>query len=189
MLAKLDTAGQTIRGFRQEEPFLKYYEILCPLSAARSVPPLVSLDDNLFRIMTMSTAILETSRPAAVDVPSASSIPERRTLAATIVDLHCGVLVRIEGDLGIASLEKLQFAFARVIARRTLLAVLDLSQVTFLSSLGMGLLVRLSRDLGRWNGRVKIANCPPATREALEVARLMDFFQFHATVDEALSSL
>jgi anti-anti-sigma factor len=69
------------------------------------------------------------------------------------------------------------------------LAVLDLSQVTFLSSLGMGLLVRLSRDLGRWNGRVKIANCPPAIREALEVARLMDFFQFHATVDEALSSV
>ena len=120
--------------------------------------------------------------------PLDGSLPERRGLAATIIDLDCGVLVRIEGYAGIAGLEKLQFAFTLVIARRTPLAVLDLSQLTFISSLGMGQLVRLSRDLGRWKGRVRIVNCPPAIREALEVARLLDFFQFHATIDEALSS-
>ena len=137
----------------------------------------------------MSAAMPQTRQPTAVDLPQDGSPSQRRNLAATIIDLACGVIVRIEGDVGIAGLEKLQFAFARVIARRTPLAVLDLSQVTSLSSLGMGQLVRLSRDLSRWKGRVTIANCPPAIREALEVARLMDFFQFHATVDEALSRL
>ena len=137
----------------------------------------------------MSTAMPPTTQPTAVDFPQDRALPARRSLAATLIDLDCGVLVRIAGDVGIAGLEQLEFAFARVIARRTRLAVLDLSQVTFLSSLGMGQLVRVRRDLGRWNGRVKIANCPPAIREALEAARLMDFFQFHATVDEALSSL
>jgi len=59
--------------------------------------------------------------------------------------------------------------------------------MTFLSSLGMGQLVALRRDLGRWGGRVKIACCPPAIQEALNVARLTDFFEFHASVEEALS--
>jgi anti-anti-sigma factor len=147
------------------------------------------VNDNIFRIMTMSSPTLETSRPAEVDFPQPSPIFKGRALTATIIDLDCGVLVRIEGDAGVAGLEKLQFAFTRVIARRTLLAVLDLSRLTDFSSLAMGLLVRLSRDLGRWNGRVKIANCPPVIRVALEVARLTDFFQFHASVDEAVSNL
>jgi anti-sigma B factor antagonist len=107
---------------------------------------------------------------------------------ATLIDLDCGALVRIAGEACIVGLEKLQFAFARLIARRTRLAILDLCQLTFLSSLGMGQLVRLHRDLGRWNGRVKIASCPAAIREALNVAGLLDFFEFHSTVEEALSA-
>jgi anti-anti-sigma factor len=108
-------------------------------------------------------------------------------MLVAILDLDCGVLVRIQGEAQITGLEKLQFTFARVIARRSRLAVLDLAELAFLSSLAMGQLVRLSRDLGRWNGRVVIANCPPVIREALEVARVTDFFEFRATVEEALS--
>jgi hypothetical protein len=38
------------------------------------------------------------------------------------LDLDCGALVRSEGDARIVGLEKLQFAFAQLIARRTRLA-------------------------------------------------------------------
>ena len=80
----------------------------------------------------------------------------------------------------------MQLALTRVLARRPLLAVLDLSQLTSVSSLALGLLVRFRRDLGRWNGRVTIANCPVVIREVLQVTRLADFFEFHATVEDAL---
>jgi anti-anti-sigma factor len=135
------------------------------------------------------TAIPSTSPLAPVHAQPASPPRERATLVATISDLDGGVLVRIEGEAGTVGLDRLEFVFARVIARRTQLAVLDLTHLTFLSSLAMGQLVRLRRDLGRWNGRVKIASCPPLIREALEVARLTGFFELHATVEEALSAV
>jgi hypothetical protein len=54
--------------------------------------------------MTMNCTILETSGMAVIDVPSASPIPEGRALGVTIVDLDGGVLVRIEGEAGVAGL-------------------------------------------------------------------------------------
>ena len=107
-------------------------------------------------------------------------------LVATCIDFDGGVVVCLEGEAGYLGLEKLQFALARVVARRVQLAVLDFSQLTFLSSLAMGQLISLSRDLRRWDGRVKIARCRPEIREALEVARLAEFFGFVASGEEAM---
>jgi anti-anti-sigma factor len=134
------------------------------------------------------TTILEANPPVAVDARAAHPPQERTTLAVTLIDFDGGVLVRLEGEAGIVGLEKLAFAFTRVLARRAPVAVLDLTHLTFVSSLAMGQLVRLRRDLNRWNGRVTIASCPPAIREALHTAGLVDFFGFHASVDEALSA-
>ena len=131
------------------------------------------------------TTPLEASPPAAVDSRPVRPPQETTTLAVTISDFDGGVLVRLEGEAGIIGLDKLAFAFTRVLARRVRLAVLDFSHLTFLSSLAMGQLVRLSRDLGRWNGRVQIASCRPEIREALELARLTEFFGFLVSVEEA----
>ena len=131
------------------------------------------------------TTIPEASPLAAVDARAARPRQESTTLAVTISDFDGGVLVRLEGEAGIIGLDKLAFAFTRVLARRVRLAVLDFSHLTFLSSLAMGQLVRLSRDLGRWNGRVQIASCRPEIREALELARLTEFFGFLVSVEEA----
>jgi anti-anti-sigma factor len=97
-----------------------------------------------------------------------------------------GVIVRVEGEAGVVGIEQLGRACARVTARRASLAVLDLAELTFLSSLGMGQLVRLSRDMSRWGGRVTLAGCRPVIREALETARLGGFFECTASVEEAI---
>jgi anti-anti-sigma factor len=115
-----------------------------------------------------------------------TSCPAQLTPTITVLDR--GVIVRLAGKAGILEVETLTQAFAQVVARRPLLAVLDLSQLTSLSSLAIGELVRLRRDLGRWNGRVTIASCPAAIRRTLEVACLADLFPFHTTVVEALSA-
>ena len=132
------------------------------------------------------TTILEASPPAAAKARAARPRQDSTTLAVTISDFDGGVLVRLEGEAGIIGLDKLAFAFTRVLARRVRLAVLDFSHLTFLSSLAMGQLISLSRDLRRWDGRVKIARCRPEIREALEVARLAEFFGFVASVEEAM---
>jgi len=135
------------------------------------------------------TTTLGTSPLAPVDAQPAPLPRERATLVVTISDLDSGVLVRLEGEAGTLGLQRLQLVFARIIARRTRLAVLDLSHLTFLSSLAIGELMRLRRDLGRWNGLVRIASCPPLIRAVFELARLTDFFAFHASVEEALAAV
>jgi anti-anti-sigma factor len=135
------------------------------------------------------TTILEASPPAAAKARAARPRQDSTTLAVTISNFDGGALVRLEGEAGIVGLDKLEVALARVLARRSRLALLDLSGLTSLSSLAIGQLVRLHRDLGRWNGRVQIASCPAVIREVLEVAQVADCFGFHASVEEALSAV
>ena len=73
----------------------------------------------------------------------------------------------------------------RVVARRPPLVVVDLSGVTFLSSLAMGALVGFSRDLGRCGGRVKLVGIPPLIYESLKTSRLHTLFEICAAVEEA----
>jgi anti-anti-sigma factor len=129
---------------------------------------------------------LEASTPASVDASPEAPAQEEAALVTTIFDLDFGVIVRVEGEAGVVGTEKLGLALARVIARRAPLAILDLAELIFLSSLAMGQLVRLSRDLARWGGRVKIACCRAVVREALETARLGCFFEFTGSVEEAI---
>ena len=154
-----------------------------PTTPANSAPKKGDVLD--LRNDSTMTTIPEASPLAAAHARAARPPQERATLAVTISDFDGGVLVRLEGEAGIIGLDKLAFAFTRVLARRVRLAVLDFSHLTFLSSLAMGQLVRLSRDLGRWNGRVQIASCRPEIREALELARLTEFFGFLVSVEEA----
>jgi anti-anti-sigma factor len=104
-------------------------------------------------------------------------------LAVTILDVTQGVLVRLEGAADCNSVARLQLALVRLIACREPLAVLDLSGLTFLSSLAMGALVSLRRDLARWGGRVRIARATPQVYESLEAARLTMLFEFTDTIE------
>jgi anti-anti-sigma factor len=133
----------------------------------------------------MSTTVAVTD-PAPASTSPTPPAQEKAPLVATIFDLDFGVIVRVEGEASVDEIEKFGFVCARVTARRAPLAVLDLAELTFLSSLAMGQLVRLSRDLFRWGGRVKLAGCRPVIREALETARLGCFFAFTASVEEAI---
>jgi anti-anti-sigma factor len=134
------------------------------------------------------TMLIAEASTVALQAPARPS-PKRNALTADIVDIEAGAIVRVEGEAGVIGLERLEFAFARLVARRTPLAILDFSQLTFLSSLAMGLLVRLRRDMNRWSGSVRIVNCPATIREALEVASLGRFFGFHDSVEEAIAAI
>jgi anti-sigma B factor antagonist len=109
-------------------------------------------------------------------------------LTVRLTDLDRAVVVSLAGEASTDNLQPLEFALARVLARRVPLAVLDCSALTLLSSLAMGMLVGLRRDLGRWQGCVKLACVRPPIEEALQAIRLIDLFEVHATVEQALAA-
>jgi anti-sigma B factor antagonist len=121
----------------------------------------------------------------------AGAAPPRQPKAALVVrvtDLDRAVVVSLDGEASTDNLQPLELALARVLVRRLPLAVLDCSALTLLSSLAMGLLVGLRRDLGRWQGCVKLAGVGPLVEQALQATRLIDLFEVHATVEQALAA-
>jgi anti-anti-sigma factor len=137
--------------------------------------------------VTPACATISSSAEAGI-VPAAP--PQRRPMAALtvrIIDPDQCVVVRVAGEASTDNLQPLEFALARLLARRVPLAVFDCSELTLLSSLAMGLLVGFRRDLGRWQGRVKLACVQPQVEAALRAARLTFLFDLHATVEQALA--
>ena len=111
-----------------------------------------------------------------------------RKLVVHITVRERAVVVSLAGEASTDNLQPLELALARLLARRVPLAVLDCSALTLLSSLAMGLLIGLRRDLGRWQGRVKLAGVGPLVEQALQVTRLIELFEVHATVEQALAA-
>jgi anti-anti-sigma factor len=112
----------------------------------------------------------------------------KAALAVHITEVDRAVVVSLAGEASTDNLRPLELALARVLARRVPLAVLDCSALTLLSSLAMGMLISLRRDLGRWQGCVKLACVPSRIEEVLQAARLASLFDLHATVEQALAA-
>jgi anti-sigma B factor antagonist len=85
-------------------------------------------------------------------------------------------------------MDGVEIAFNRLAAQRPPIAVIDLSKLAFMSSLGMGLLVRLRQGLAPHKGVVRIAGASQLVIDSLRRARLLDLFQLYPTADDALAA-
>ena len=64
--------------------------------------------------------------------------------------------------------------------------ILDLAQVEFVDSSGLGLLVRFLSRTHQARGGLKLCAVPPRVAEVLRVTRLSTSFDVHASADEAV---
>jgi anti-anti-sigma factor len=100
-----------------------------------------------------------------------------------------GILViRVAGDAGVASSGKLDRELMLASAGRHLSVVLDLSELTFISSISMGLLVAFHHGVIRNGGRCRVAGLQRRVAEAFERARLTQILSICPTVHEAMTS-
>jgi len=66
--------------------------------------------------------------------------------------------------------------------------IVDCTRLTYLSSYGIGILVRLHKRLAQKGGNVKLAAVPGVVARVIQLVRLDQVLQIFPTVDEALSS-
>jgi anti-anti-sigma factor len=66
--------------------------------------------------------------------------------------------------------------------------VLNVAEVTFLDSAGIGALVRLLHRTRRAFGDLKLCHVPPRVAEVLRITRLGGVFNIHAREDEAIAA-
>ena len=66
--------------------------------------------------------------------------------------------------------------------------VLDLSQVPYVSSLGIAVLVGAHVKVSDSEGKLRLVNPRPKVAKILEMTKVNDFFRTYSSVEEALSA-
>jgi anti-sigma B factor antagonist len=97
-------------------------------------------------------------------------------------------VVAIRGDAGMAFVGQLQQELSRVLEGKPELVVLDLTDLAFISSMGMGTLVNFRNGVGKAGGTVKLAALKPLLTESFRRARLTEMFEIHDSVDAAIGT-
>jgi anti-anti-sigma factor len=87
------------------------------------------------------------------------------------------VNVRLQGEAGYLESAVLDSALMPLRARRTALVTFDLSELTFIASLALGILVSFYRSAKQYGGRVRLTAMQPNVREAIERTGLIRLFQ------------
>jgi anti-sigma B factor antagonist len=67
--------------------------------------------------------------------------------------------------------------------------ILDFSNVGFLSSAVLGLLIRISKKIYEHDGQLKLCNINPKVHEIFKITRLTKIFDIYQDVESALEGL
>ena len=86
------------------------------------------------------------------------------------------VVVALVGAAGLGGAEALERELTTLSARRPPRGVFDLSQLTFISSMGIGVLVGFQRDVTAWHGTMALAGATDNVATALRRCRLDELF-------------
>jgi len=91
------------------------------------------------------------------------------------------VLIKFIGEARL-DVEDIAFQLDRVVVHHPRIIIVDATELSFLSSIGMSLLVNLRRSAMKCGGVVKIAGLQPLIRDALAHARLLEMFELYPDV-------
>jgi anti-sigma B factor antagonist len=96
-------------------------------------------------------------------------------------------VVSVEGDLDLAAAPQLKWKLVELLERDYARYVIDLSGLTHMDSMGLGVLVGFRKRI-EGTAQLALAGLPPAQGKLLELTGLDACFDSFATLDEALST-
>ena len=95
-------------------------------------------------------------------------------------------VVRVEGDLDMASAPQLKWTLVELLDRGYARYVLDLSRLTYMDSMGLGVLIGFHKRLAHGT-QLALAGLPATQRKLFEMTGLDAHFDSFPSLDEALS--
>jgi anti-sigma B factor antagonist len=110
----------------------------------------------------------------------------RRPLVAAVEEHDSAVVVRTAGELDLYNADELRRTLGEVCARTPERVVVDLSELSFIDSTGLGVLVEGCAKLP--NRALLLAAPQREIRRALEITGLDRHFGVYDTVEEALAA-
>lgn len=102
---------------------------------------------------------------------------------------HTQAKVVLKGRLDVAGVDRIETQFVAALVPRGLSAIVDLSHVDFVASMGLRMLISLARALSRKDARLVLFAPQEGVREVFESVSLGDLMPIHDTEREALAAL
>jgi anti-sigma B factor antagonist len=100
---------------------------------------------------------------------------------------HAKVVLR--GRLDAAGVDRIEAKFVATLVPHGVSAMVDLSQVDFVASLGLRMLISVARSLARKGARLVLFAPQDAVREVFEMALVSELITIRESESEALAAL
>jgi len=108
------------------------------------------------------------------------------SLQFTVEQRPGGLVIQLVGELGLPPhTDKLQSELVQIYRSRPKVLVFDMSRLTFVSSLGIGIFADANRTLRKNSGRLKLCCVQPKVMEVFERTRMTAIFEFIDKIEDA----
>jgi len=115
-------------------------------------------------------------------------MPTASSLHIDIFESDHNVIVRLKGDAGVSTCDELDRGLLKLTAKKPPLVVFDLQELIFISSLGLGILLRFQQGLARSQGRVRYAGAQKQIRDVLKKSLLDRVMPHFESLSEAIDA-
>ena len=110
-------------------------------------------------------------------------------MSLVITDLSGVTKAELAGRLDTANVNDLELKFSAGVMPKAQPTVVDLTQVTFIASLGIRMLLTAARGLGRRGAKFALFGATPAVMEIFETTALSDIIPVLPTEAEAIAAV
>jgi anti-anti-sigma factor len=114
-------------------------------------------------------------------------VPGNGEFQMLIDDRGEAAVVRLVGSISMNVCERLQADLLRLVERPVRKLILDLSQLRFICSLGLGALVAAHLRSRHHDGAVRLVAPDPSIRALLEITKLVKLFPPYDSVEAAIA--
>jgi len=110
------------------------------------------------------------------------------TLQISVHEQNDATVVKLVGEGLMGQAGPLAQTLDQIIASAPRLIVIDMAEVTIVTSMVMGTLVKSRGDLRKRGGTLRLAAMPPDVQRVFEVAGLLQFLPCFDTLEQALAT-
>jgi len=98
-------------------------------------------------------------------------------------------VLTLSGRLDVDAVENIGEELKQKAGQENVKFILDISEVDYLSSRGLGILIELFQANSRAGGSFRLVSANPLVNEVLEITGSRELFSIHDTIEDALHSL
>ena len=97
-------------------------------------------------------------------------------------------VISLRGEIDLYNAPEIRELVEKLITEKQVHIVIDMEEVTYIDSSGIGALISSLNNLKKKNGSLKITNITGSVRKVFELTKLSSFFDIYESIPEALSA-